>query len=181
MNKFMASLIALGIGLSTPAFALPTFTAQNSSIQSIGAEFASPYDELNLNGQSGIASGLQDVATVDFVVGGNCYSCASTPTGNATLAIAVDGVSQTTALGYSWSSTGAVDTLAFDTASPLVFELAGGEVVSLTFDALSALSGGSGTYSEALTGHFAVPEPSTLAVVGMGLIGIGIMKRKRAI
>jgi hypothetical protein len=178
MRTILVASAALVIGLTNAAMATPFIMGSNST-GSIGDEIGTPFDVFSITGNNGTAAGHQQVATLNFIVGGNCYACTLTPTGRLLAALTVGGVSQGVSIPWSWSSTGPMDTLHLDPIAPLTYRLGGGEIIAVSFDFASAVMQSSGNVvSESLNARFNVPEPVSLVLLGVGCIGIGLVRRK---
>jgi hypothetical protein len=177
------ALLAAGLAL-TNAHA-GTFSTTDNSISGIGAEFATPYDKFAMAGTNGSFNGgaPATVGDLSFAVGGNCYSCTLTPSGTLTFSMTVGNVTETDGIGWSWSSTGPVDTLAMTAPSELTFAQAGGEIDTIDFSVdPTLLAGGNGDIATGtLMATETVPEPLSLSVIGVGLMGLGMVKRRNRI
>jgi hypothetical protein len=183
MRTILMASAALLIGLTNAAMATP-FIMDTDSLGSIGDEIHSPYDTFTIAGNSGTAAGHQQVATLNFIVGGNCNTCNLTPSGSLLVRLNIGEVTQEMTqdvrIPWKWSSDGPTDTLSLAPIEPLIYRLGGGEIISVSFDNPSALMGTTGvTASEPLYAQFNVPEPVSLVLLGVGCIGIGLARRKR--
>ncbi len=178
MRTILVAATALVIGLTNVAMATP-FVMGHNSTGSIGDEIGSPYDIFTVAGNGGTATGHQQVATLDFIVGANCFACNRTPSGSLLVSLTVGSAAQAVSIPWAWSSTGPTDTLYLPPIAPLTYRLDGGEIISVSFDVTSAsMASSGGTVSESLNAQFNVPEPVSLVLLGVGCIGIGLVKRK---
>ena len=164
-----------------------TYSGANFASSSLGADFPSPYDIFVYTALPGgpldvSSSVTTDIGTLTFVVGTNCTTCAKTPSLDTLIDFTVNGITKQLDLQYQWSSTGPIDTLTFSTPSALSYDLGSAGTLNVSFGALSALSGGVGTYAENLKATFSVtpvPEPSTYALLLAGLGAVGFISRRR--
>lgn len=189
MKKILVVGVALAgltvYGGSANAGWVPTtdFTMGYASVSQLGDEIGSAFDVLTITGGSGttgIAS--QQISSVIFDVGPNCYTCKLTPFGTLTSQFTLGGITLPFDLSYGWSSTGPVDTLILTAPETMTFANlpgTGGENIEAFFDHLNPLVGTSGPYPEALIARFEVPEPFSITILGAGLIGLGIAKRRQ--
>jgi hypothetical protein len=178
MRTILAASVALVIGLTNAAMATP-FVMGSNSTGSIGDEIGSPYDSFTVTGNNGTATDHQQIATLDFFVGGNCYICNLTPSASLLVTLTIGAVAQDVSIPWHWSPTGPIDTLYLDPIAPLTYRLDGGEIISVSFDITSALTQSSGNVaSESLNAQFTVPEPVSLVLLGVGCIGIGLVRRR---
>jgi PEP-CTERM motif len=174
-----STMITAMLGLANVAMADP-FLMGSNSIGSLGDEIGSGYDTFTVTGYSGTTEGLVDVATLAFDAGPNCYACSSTPSGSLPVALTIGGVMQSVSLPWNWYSTGSTDYLNLGPIDPLTYDLAGGEIVSVSFVTPAVMSSTGGVVSEVLDARFDVPEPASVALVGAGLFGLGMIRRRRA-
>ncbi|GEM_PF-6565205 len=184
-RSFAATVTVALACLASQAQAVPIVTGNHSQV-GIGAEFVTDFDRfsvtgLNLDLNLGAPTSAA-IASYEFVVGGNCYSCTLTPSFEALIPFSVAGVTQQIHLPYAWRSSGPVDTLSFGTVAPLVFQLNPSTLLKVAFDALPELSSGGGSVGGQLVANFspsAVPEPSTASALMAGLLLLGFVGRRR--
>jgi hypothetical protein len=154
------------------------------TLSAIGDEIGSPYDQIILSDSGGslTTTGDYKINTLQFVVGGNCYSCNLTPNGTISEQLTIDGVTQTLLVPWSWASTGPTDTLYIGAGPSLTFA---GWTVSLLGN--FALSSGGGPVTVDLMAQFvdpptrATPLPAALPLFasGLGALGVFSWRRKR--
>jgi hypothetical protein len=154
------------------------------TLSAIGDEIGSPYDQVILSDFSSTLTTTGDykINTLQFVVGGNCYSCNLTPNGTISEQLTIDGVTQTLLVPWSWASTGPTDTLYIGAGPSLTFA---GWTVSLLGN--FALSSGGGPVTVDLMAQFvdpptrATPLPAALPLFasGLGALGVFSWRRKR--
>jgi hypothetical protein len=93
-------LCLVGSGPSYAAtYSTSTAPGGTLTLSAIGDEIGSPYDQIILSDSGGslTTSGDYKINTLQFVVGGNCYSCNLTPSGTISEQLTIDGVTQTPA------------------------------------------------------------------------------------
>lgn len=89
-------------------------------------------------------------------------------------------MTETANVGWAWSSTGPKDSLAITAPSDMTYVQADGEVDVVSFVATpTLLMGTGGPVNGSLTASVDVPEPLTIAVLGTGLFGIGLVRRRQ--
>jgi len=186
-----AAVAALGLLLclveSGPSYAATysTSTAPGGTLtlSAIGDEIGSPYDQVILSDFSSTLTTTGDykINTLQFVVGGNCYSCNLTPSGTISEQLTIDGVTQTLLVPWSWASTGPTDTLYIGAGPSLTFA---GWTVSLLGN--FALPSGGGPVTVDLMAQFvdppqATPLPAALPLFAscLGALGVFGLRRKR--
>ena len=123
------------------------------------------------------------IADFAFEVGPNCYACSLRPSFDALIDVTLGGVMRQIDLGYTWSSTGPVDSLSFASVAPVRFDLGANRVATLALNDLGVLSSSGGTLRGSVGATLtvsAVPEPSSwmLMVAGLGVAG-WIRQRRR--
>ena len=165
-----------------------SFSTGNYYQSAIGDEIGSGYDIFQIDGLTNTVSFMGSttakIADYTFTVGGNCNSCTLTPSYTADFTITVGAATKHLSFGYSWASTGPIDTLTIGAAGPVSFDLGEGKVLTVEPLAFGPLSGGGGPVSGPLDARFtiaAVPEPETYAMflAGLGMMG-AVAKRRRA-
>ena len=181
----MALVVAFCAG-SAEAVTITTGSYANTGI---GAEFASPFDNLYITGRSldvAMTSGAPiqlTLADYAFEVGPNCYSCSLTPSFDALIDVTIDGVTRQLDLSYVWSSTGPNDLLTFATAAPIRFDFADGSITLAVAD-LGVLSSSGDTvpgHLDATLTVTAIPEPSPWMLTLAGLGVVAWVRRRRVL
>jgi PEP-CTERM motif len=164
--------------------ATTNFSMGTAKIQAIGDELNSPFDALTIAAGAGQTSvDFQSISLLSFDVGVNCTVCNKTPQATLSSVFTLGGLTQSFDLVYSWASDGPNDTLSFTAPGPITFvSLPGtdGENIEAIFGPLTPMSGGIGTYSQSLSARFEVPEPFSIALLGIGLFGLGAVRNRRA-
>ncbi len=172
-----AAIVALCAGA---AAAVPV-TAGSYANTGIGAEFASPYDNLYITGKSLDVAMTADVpvqltlADYSFEVGPNCYGCTLRPSFDALIDVTIGGITRQLDLAYTWSSTGPIDSLTFASAAPIRFDLADSRSITLAVADLGVLSSSGDTLRGQLGATLTViavaePSPWMLTVAGLGVV-----------
>ena len=176
------------VGFGSHAFANPSFIVWDSQIDSIGAEFPTIYDQLSIVGAFGTVgdytASLADnrvIGSLQFNVGGNCYSCSSTPSGVIPINLQIEEVLHPLNLSWTWSSDGSTDRITFTQPEVYNFVLKDGDVVRTSFELIDRLASTGGTVQEDLVADLELPEPMSMAILGAGIAGIGVVRRKRNI
>ncbi|GGF14241.1 hypothetical protein GCM10011611_20000 [Aliidongia dinghuensis] len=175
------------------------YSTSSFAISGIGAEYSSIYDSFVIAGTSGKVNpnatphlDSVELGTYTFTVGPHCVTCAQTPSGFTTgFNLTVGGQTEGILLPWSWSSNKTTDSLVVGTAAPLTFSL-GTESLTVTGLSLGTLHSTGGVvtgdvlasfnFSQIITQQAAttLPEPRSLAVFGMGLLGLaGLLAWRR--
>jgi hypothetical protein len=161
------------------------FSMGSATVMGIGDELGSGFDVLTITGGSGQTGvDFQSISLLNFDIGGNCTVCSMTPSGTLSSPFTIGGLTQFFNLAYSWSSSGPNDTLVLTAPDPITFVSlpeTGGENIEAFFSPLVSLSGSLGTQSETLSARFEVPEPFSIALLGCGLFGIGVVRYGRGV
>ena len=184
----LASAIALTVaaapGVLTNANAAPTFSALDAAVNALGDEIGSPFDKFLITGKTGQWDTAQEtIAILTLIVGGNCHSCDAKPVGQLGFFLTVGSVTQTANVGWAWWSNGPVDSLAVTAPSALTYVQSDGEVDVAFFAVTSTLLSGDTSNNGVsnvgvLTASVDVPEPASIALLGAGLLGIGMLRGK---
>ncbi len=169
-----------------PAHAVDIQTGSYSQ-SSIGSEFASPYDNFIITGDTlTIAMPTAPVSvtlgTYSFEVGPNCWGCTLTPSFDALIDLTVDGITKQFDLPYSWHSSGPSDYLSFGTPAPVVFDFDSLGLVTIAIDSIGVLSSSGNTIYgnvNATVSVTPVPEPASYALMLAGFGAIGFIARRR--
>ena len=184
---FRPAMTALLVALSAASAQAMPVAAGSYANTGMGAEFASPYDNLSLDGRSFdvafTGASLQvTLADYSFEVGPNCYACTLKPSFDALLDVTIGGVTRQIDLPYAWSSTGPSDSLTFASAAPVRFDFGDGSSILLALTDLGMLT----SSGDSLRGHLdatltvtAIPEPSSWALTFAGLGVVAWVRRRR--
>jgi hypothetical protein len=167
----------------------------------LNAGIAGNFDLLTMAGTSGTQSATFDVpftttiSVATWIEGTTCTTTAScvansTENGTASFSATINGVTHTIHIpftaclagGFSLCA-GSDDTIQFFASSPVIFDLTDGSRVTLTSLDMAQIVGSlSGGVTQEVQGTFvATPEPGTLALLGLGSLGLGRVVRKRRI
>ncbi len=179
-----AALVTTAAVVPAHAIVIETGSYSNTGI---GSEFASPYDNFTITGQTlTIAAPTSPVVVTlgqfSFDVGWNCNSCTLTPSFDALIDLTVDGMTRQLDLPYSWYSSGPSDWLSFATPAPVMFDFGNLGLVAITIDSLGIVSNPIGTVGGNVYGTVTVtpvPEPGTYALLFAGLGAISLVARRR--
>jgi hypothetical protein len=147
LTSVAALTVVIAPGVLADAQAAPTFSAKNSAIiTGIGDEIDSLFDQFFITGLSGNwdTGNSQTIADLTFIVGPNCYTCGKTPSGQLDFSLQVGSIAGTASVGWAWSSTGPVDSLAITAPADLTFVQTDGEVDVVSFAAPTLLTGSGG-------------------------------------
>jgi hypothetical protein len=161
------------------------------------------FDILTMTGLSGSSSVTVGtpvtlaISTVTFTDGVSCYfgtGCdgVSEQTGTASFGLTVDGITKTVSVPFLACLTpdgGTVvplctvtnatdDIITFAPSSPLVFQVSPSEEVTVTTLGLGPVVGGSGAHALDATFLVSTPEPSSLLLLGMGLLSLMLIAKK---
>ena len=184
---FRPAMTALLVALSAASAQAMPVAAGSYANTGMGAEFASPYDNLSLDGRSFdvafTGASLQvTLADYSFEVGPNCYACTLKPSFDALLDVTIGGLTRQIDLPYAWSSTGPSDSLTFASAAPVRFDFGDGSSILLALTDLGMLT----SSGDSLRGHLdatltvtAIPEPSSWALTFAGLGVVAWVRRRR--
>jgi len=165
------ALAALLAALSvTSAHAMP-IAAGSYANTGMGAEFASPYDNLSIDGRNfdvALTGAPMQVSLADysFEVGPNCYGCSLKPSFDALLDVTIGGVTRQIDLPYAWSSTGPSDSLTFASAAPVRFDFGDGSSILLAIADLGTLTSSGDT----LRGHLGATLTVTVGRTGFQVV-----------
>src|SRR5215831_3002512 len=179
MKKSSFLLASVFLAASSPSWAIPlSYNTASSNIVNYGN------DTLQLAGQSGTVSVNTSTVTsaaIGLAVLDTNYTIPSPPDSPITVvlsfALSLGGVTHTVSQTALFSITDAVDTVtAAASASPMLFG-----AWSVSLEGWQTIS----TFPGRITANVIadikyVPEPATLALFGLGLIGIGLRSRKKA-
>jgi hypothetical protein len=183
-----------------------TFSAGNYSQSGLlnDGTVGTSFDILNMTGLSGtsipITVGtplMEAISSVTFTDGPSCYYGAgcdgvSEETGTASFGLTVDGITQTVSVPFLACLTpdgGTVvplctvtnatdDIITFSPSSPLVFQVSPTEEVTVTTLGLGPVVGGSGAQVLDATFVVSTAEPSSLLLLGVGLLSIMLVAKK---
>jgi hypothetical protein len=176
--KMLSALILLSSTTAASALTATVVVKGGPVVTAIGDEVGTPFDTFKFNDGSFLAraTGLFAVTTFDFITGPNCDICGPT-NGFASFALSSGSVHDTISLPFKWAG-GDKDVIAFPKSTrTLVF---GGQTFKLTTNSFTAASSGDPVHGT-LTGSISlVPEPSTYALMLVGLGAIGLVRRRKS-
>lgn len=184
-KTLLASVAALTIVFASGfvvAAQATQFSSGNASISGLGDEINSGYDTFSIVGLNGNwdTGNPQTIAGLTFTAAYNCNACTSTPTGLLGFSLQVGSVTETANVAWGWSSIGSADILDVTAPSDLTFVQANGEVDVVSFQGTLSLVSTGGPVSENLMASVEVPEPASMALIGAGIAGLGIIRRRKA-
>ena len=177
---FTKIIASAALVAATPAFAGTTVNVANDSFTGIGATISTNYDQIELTGNSFVASGpgTYTIGSANFLVGFTGSNSGGTSNGFLTAHALVDGVSTAFDIAYSITVGNTVDSI-----------ILGGNAVQFgnysgTLNTLQLSSSGSPVAGN-LTADLAaaVPEPAAwaLMIVGFGLVGGAMRSRRQSV
>ena len=182
MKRLVMAAVAMAMMAWSGSAMAQSFTAGNAVVTGLGDEILSGFDTFNITGQSGSwpDSSPQTIANLVFNQGPNCTSCTLTPSGLLGFSLTVGSVTDTAYVGWAWSSVGCCDTLALTAPADMTFVQPDGEVDTVVFKPLAPLAPGNGaTATGTLDASVQVPEPVSMVLLGTGMLGLGIVRRRR--
>jgi PEP-CTERM motif-containing protein len=185
-KTLLASVAALTVVITSGflvAAQATQFSSGNASISGLGDEIDSGYDTFSITGLNGNwdTGNWQTLAGLTFTAAYNCNACALTPTGLLGFSLQVGSITETANVAWGWSSIGWADILDVTAPSDLTFIQATGEVDVVAFQATPSLVSTGDPVSENLMASVEVPEPASMALLGAGFAGLGMIRRRKAV